>query len=100
MKINILSPDLGDLVKDRITGFTGVAVARTTWINGCVRWTVQPAKLSKDGTVKATECFDGEQVQVLRKSAVPSYGRVVVAGTLPPGGPRPSPSRPSSPKRF
>lgn len=30
---------LGDKVKDTITGFTGVAVCISKWLNGCVRWT-------------------------------------------------------------
>ncbi len=29
--------ELGSKVIDRITGFKGVAVARTTFINGCAR---------------------------------------------------------------
>ena len=99
-----VKPELGDLVKDRITGFSGITVARTTWINGCVRWTVQPTKLTKEGAQRATECFDDEQIIVLRRAAVPAYGRSAPAkgrrAGKAPGGPRPAPSRPSSPKRF
>lgn len=96
--------ETGDLVKDRITGFTGVAVAKTVWINGCVRWTVQPTKLSKEGAQKPTECFDDEQMVVVRKAVVPAYGRSAPGrkgrARKAPGGPRPAPSRPSSPKSF
>jgi hypothetical protein len=96
--------ETGDLVKDRITGFSGVAVAKTVWINGCVRWTVQPTKLTKEGAQKPTECFDEEQMVVVRKAVVPAYGRSPTKGGTrgrhkAPGGPRPSPSRPSSPSR-
>jgi hypothetical protein len=39
---------LGDKVKDRVTGLTGIVIARTDWLNGCIRMTVQPQEL-KDG---------------------------------------------------
>ena len=40
--------NFGDKVKDRVTGLTGIVVARTEWLNGCIRVTVQPQEL-KDG---------------------------------------------------
>ena len=33
---------LGDKVRCKITGFTGTAVAKTEFINGCVQWSVVP----------------------------------------------------------
>lgn len=39
---------LGDRVKDSITGFAGIAIARCEYLNGCVRVSIQPVKL-KDG---------------------------------------------------
>ena len=44
-----MSVQLGDLCKDTVTGFEGVCVARTEWLNGCWRMTLQSAKLDKDG---------------------------------------------------
>ena len=41
---------LGDEVRCRITGFTGIAVARTDWIFGCVRFGVQPQAMKEDGS--------------------------------------------------
>ena len=40
--------ELGQKVKDMVTGFTGIATARTEWMNGCVRYCVE-AKMLKDG---------------------------------------------------
>ena len=40
---------LGDLVKDKVTGFTGIVICRAVWLNGCARLTVQPQKVGKDG---------------------------------------------------
>lgn len=39
---------LGDKVRCKITGFTGIAVAKTEFINGCIQWSV----LSKIGNDK------------------------------------------------
>jgi len=39
---------LGIRVKDSITGYEGVAIARTDWLYGCVRITIQ-GDLDKDG---------------------------------------------------
>src|ERR1700728_2195934 len=36
---------LGDVVRDRISGFAGVATSRTEYLNGCVRWQVSPQHL-------------------------------------------------------
>lgn len=75
----------GDEVKDRVTGFKGIVVAMTTWLNGCVRITVQPPA-KKDGTLPPTETFDSEQIQVVHA------GRVSPAPS-PLGGPKPNPAR-------
>lgn len=33
---------LGCKAKDKITGFTGIVIAMTSWLNGCQRVTIQP----------------------------------------------------------
>jgi hypothetical protein len=35
---------LGEELKDTVTGFQGIAIDRTTYLNGCVHYTVQPQK--------------------------------------------------------
>lgn len=69
--------DLGDLARDRITGYKGIVVAKTEWLNGCVRVTLQAQKLDA-GKVPQTESFDVEQVEVLKvaefKPSTPSGG--------------------------
>lgn len=54
----------GDIVADRITGFRGVVVARTEWLNGCVRVTVQPQEL-REGKPIESQGFDVEQMEVV-----------------------------------
>lgn len=41
--------NLGDKVKDSVTGFSGIAIGRTTWLHGCDRITVQPEGVDKQG---------------------------------------------------
>ena len=69
---------LGDRVKDKVTGFKGVVVAAHNYLNGCTRLTVQP-KLSKDGKMPQTECFDEPQLMVLTKEKH-SVGNVITGG--------------------
>jgi hypothetical protein len=61
--------NLGDQVKDVVTGLTGIAVARTEWINKCVRLCIQPQEL-KDGKPVDNYTVDEEQCEVVTPSAV------------------------------
>ena len=38
----------GDIVRDKVTGFEGIIIARTDYIFGCNRYYVQP-KVGPDG---------------------------------------------------
>lgn len=75
---------LGDTAKDTITGYEGVVVARTLWLHGCERITIQSREL-KDGKPVDSCTFDVEQVELVQ-SVRP---REVVAT----GGPKPEPVR-------
>ena len=48
---------LGDRVKDKVTGFEGIAVARTEWLYGCIRIEVQ-AKVKTNGEIEDARMFD------------------------------------------
>jgi hypothetical protein len=74
----------GDIVRDTITGFTGVMVCDSTWLNGCRRITIQPQEL-KDGRPIESCTFDVEQIEVIEDRP---------AKDQPPhGGPKPEPTR-------
>jgi hypothetical protein len=59
--------ELGDRVRDPVTGFEGIANAVTTWMNGCIRIAIQPEKLDKDGKVPDDRYFDQGQLRVVKK---------------------------------
>ncbi len=75
---------LGDKVRDSITGYSGIVVAITEWLYGCRRIGVQAQEL-KDGK-PVEECWFDEQ-------------RLTETPKATTGGPRNDPSRASDPKR-
>jgi len=84
--------ELGDLVEDTITKFTGVITSQTMWINGCARYGLQAQKL-QEGRPAEVQMFDEHHLKLKKKKvaacAVPQVtGRVVVPNTAGPGGPR------------
>lgn len=78
----------GDLLRDTVTGFEGVALAVTIWMNGCIRYEVQPQALHEGVPVKAL-WFDEEQLVVVKPT------KSVKA--RPSGGPQDDPSRREGP---
>ena len=79
--------DLGDRVKDRVTGYTGIAHCMTKWLNGCIRFAVQPEKLDKDGKVQEDRYFDEGQL-VLVEKGVHQIMQFVPAPAVDPTAPR------------
>ena len=57
--------EFGNKVRDRITGFEGIAEARTEWMNRCVRWMVRPQTVDKDGRPSESQQFDEGQLEVV-----------------------------------
>ncbi len=60
---------LGDEVRDRVTGFTGIVVALTEWFNRCQRASVQPP-MKADGSIPQSDAFDVEQLEVITAAKV------------------------------
>ncbi len=67
--------NLGDIVKCEVTGFTGVAVARTIWLHGCARVTVQPSGLTKEGKIFEQNTFDELQLTLIKSKVVASTSK-------------------------
>lgn len=58
MKQHIFKFELGERVKDVITGMSGVIMARSNFITGCDQYGISPTKLKKDGSRPDWEYFD------------------------------------------
>jgi hypothetical protein len=60
--------NMGDVVRDSISGFEGTVISRIEYINGCVQFAVQP-KIDKDGKLPDAQYFD---MQRLERISVPT----------------------------
>jgi hypothetical protein len=82
--------EVGEKVKDTITGFQGVIVAKTKWLNGCIRYVVQSRKRTSEGkTVEDT--IDEQQLVSLEPAKKKK--------TSGPGGARTAPKNMAAPTR-
>lgn len=59
---------LGDEVKDLVSGFTGIAMTRHEYLNGCNRFTVQP-KMDESHELPKAETFDEPQLELVAEGA-------------------------------
>ncbi len=72
---------LGKKVKDKVSGFIGVATGKHTFLAGCDRYSVQPP-VDKEGKLPEIQTFDDPQLEIVKEK------KVVVKGKKP-GGPMP-----------
>lgn len=61
--------NLGDRVKDRVTGYEGIATARIEYLNKCVQYCVE-ARVGKDGKKPDGVYIDIDQLEVTKENAV------------------------------
>ena len=57
---------LGDEVKDTVSGFQGIAIARHSYLQGCDRVGVQPS-INSDGGLPRIETFDEPSLIIITK---------------------------------
>lgn len=54
--------ELGNTIRDIVTGFTGIATSKVIYLNGCVQFSVKP-KMGKDGKLPEATYIDQEQLE-------------------------------------
>ena len=59
--------ELGDTVKEKVTGFKGIAVCRLKWIAGCDFIRIQPP-VNKEGVVPEARDFDEPLIEIVKKA--------------------------------
>lgn len=64
-----MAVELGDLVKDRITGFEGVVTSVHSFLDAAQRFMVQPRELQL-GQPQKKQAFDAVDLKVLKKRVV------------------------------
>ena len=57
--------NLGDLVKDKVTGFIGTAVSKIEYITGCIQFGVLP-KMGKDKKYPECNYIDDERLVIIK----------------------------------
>lgn len=62
--------ELGDEVRDTISGVKGIAIGRTTWITGCDNIQIRPQGVDRDGNPCSTFAADEPIVEVVEKAKV------------------------------
>lgn len=80
---------LGDLARDRISGFEGVVIARTEWLRQCDRYTLAPTKLDEKGRPQDPATFDEGDIEVIEEDYLGDAPEERPTN----GGPRPEPVR-------
>ena len=56
---------LGDKVRCKVTGFTGIAVAKVEYLNGCIQFGVKPKQKAKENTMPDVVFIDVEQLEII-----------------------------------
>ena len=58
---------LGKEVKDIVTGFKGIIIARVEYLNGCMQYCIEPKKINKDGSMIKPPYIDEGQLKITGK---------------------------------
>lgn len=82
-------PQLGDMVKESVTGLTGVVVCISTSLNGCRQVCVVPRKLEAGKPVDG-QWYDDARVKVIEAGAVKASPRFAEKDGGPATNPMPS----------
>lgn len=69
---------LGSKVRDKVTGFEGIAIAKVEYLNGCIQYCIKP-RAQEDGKMPVGEYIDISQLLEITED-------VVVTGMEPSGG--------------
>jgi hypothetical protein len=65
------SVQLGDRVRDRISGFEGIVTGKHEYLYGCRRVTVSPTEL-KEGKRIESDWLDEDQVDLVESAVIPA----------------------------
>jgi len=78
---------LGNKVRDTLSGYEGMAVAKTVWASGNVTISVEPTELQENGQPIASQAFDVHRLVITSEPAIP----VSEESEAPTGGPQNDP---------
>lgn len=73
--------ELGDKVKDEVSGYTGIVIGITDWLYGCQRAGIAVQKPGSDGKICDPQWFDTAQLKVIKKSVIKGQTGMVMSST-------------------
>lgn len=59
--------ELGDIVKDKVSGFKGIATTKMEFMNGCIQYEVVP-KVGKDNKMQEGTFIDISSLEIVKKN--------------------------------
>lgn len=62
--------ELGQKVKDKVTGFIGITTAKIEFLNGCVQFCVVPKRKPKDEKYPESSYIDVEQLDIVNSKPI------------------------------
>lgn len=62
--------ELGDTVRDKVSGFKGTATSKTEFLNGCIQYDIIP-KVGKDNKIIEGVAIDENSLEVIKKKLKP-----------------------------
>jgi hypothetical protein len=57
--------ELGQEVKEKVTGYAGVVMSRSEYFTGCLHYGIQSRSLTPDGKTKDWEYFDESRLELI-----------------------------------
>lgn len=78
---------LGDQVKDRVSGFTGIVTGRIEYFTGCLAYQVTPEALNKDGEPHKSSVLNENGLDLIEAGKVKTGREVAIEEQRPKGGP-------------
>ena len=76
----------GDLLRDKVSGLTGVVMVRAEYSTGCHHYGIQPRTLTKDGETKCWNWLDQSQLELVDKTVISfKVDNTATSGAFPSG---------------
>ena len=58
---------LGQKVRDKVTGLTGIVIAKVEYMNGCVQFCIKPKIKANENKIPEGEYIDEGQLEIVGK---------------------------------
>ena len=75
--------EMGDLLRDAVSGFTGIVMGVTAYSTGCVHYGLTPQKLKDDGAPSDWEWFDQSRLVLVNEGVVKFDRYEATSGAFP-----------------